>query len=257
MPPQNNQPNPQPGALPSPVTPVAPPHPGPQTEQPAPIAAPNQAADVRQDFPPNSAPKEEANRYAFFMEAKPKSKTSLIPLPKKESKFAWIIIGAITLFLILIVLAVISNIARSSQTTGDAGTLTGIINQQQEIIRVNSLASNTVQSANLVNFVTTAIITTTSSQQELISYATQHGVKIDSGKLALYKASGQTDTVLASAQAASVYDTTFQRVMLDIITKYQASLQGLADKTTAPNEKAIITKDLDGAKLLQTMIAAP
>lgn len=264
MPPQNNQPNQagDPNSLPTPVDPNPQPPAHPQAPSQAPLPAdqipaavpPLHPAHINQDFPAPDAPKPEENRYAFFMESKAKEKKTL--LPKKSNKFAWIIIGGALVVFVLIVLAVVLSSVRNSQQQGNSATFVGIINQQQEIIRVNNLAAKNVKSSSLANYIATSTVATTSSQQELIAYVSKHGIKLDTKKLSKTKADPNTDKVLTAALAASVYDTSFRRVMLEMMSEYKSSLKQLDTLVTSSSEKKLVDKNLAQAELLQTMLAA-
>ncbi len=247
MPPQNNQPSPQ-----TPPDNDLPQPPAPYPDPVPPAIPPLHPINNLPTVADNNEPKEEANRYAFFMESKPKTpKPSLVP--SKTNKFAWIIIGAIVFLLILGGAAVILNNYQTKNAT-NTDSLTNVIKAQQEIIRVNNLAVKDVTSRDLSNFLATAVITTTSSQQATIDYVVKHGGKIDEEVLKNYKADPQTDKVLESAKAASVYESTYRRIMLEIVTAYQNRLERLSSTATLEAEKAVIDRDLNDAKLLRVML---
>jgi hypothetical protein len=271
MPPQNSLPDPaqpdQGDSLPNPMPPSepihsdevnlanahpnahhAPPSGYTPTEVPQADVPQLHPQDFQQDFPAPAAPKKEDSRYAFFMETKPKEKKTLIP--KRNNTFAWVIICGVGLLIILGSLGVVLNANRTKQTAGNSATLVGIINRQQEIIRVSGLGIKNAQSSDLANFIITTNLSVKSSQQELISYTTKHGVKIDTKKLSKAVADPNTDKILASAQAASVYDSTFRRVMLGMLDDYQKTLQDIGSKATLQSEQDIVNKNIANAELL-------
>lgn len=275
MPPQNQQPY-DPGSLPTPQAPQGPPPQGvpqqpaapmptataPQAQIPAPapeepIGVPKlHPENIQQAYPaPEADQQQSAGRYDFFMEAKPKEQKSL--LPKKGNKFAWIIIGAIGFFVLLGGAAAVLSSMRSSQSENNTETLMSVVQQQQEIIRLNKDAVKNVTETDLANFVATSTVTATSSQLELISFMSKHGVKVDTAALAKYQADPNHDKVLKSAQAASVYDTTYRRLMLELMNEYQSSLEGIAAKATLKSEKDIVEKNLQGAELLRNILVVP
>jgi len=265
MPPYNNQPDQRDSdspSLPNPVGPVPPHqptyHPGPTPSQPQPQFGNSGVPQLRpqeisQDFP--SSPQDEnPDRYAFFMESKPKPKNPLIAGAKSASTFTLVIAGAAGLVAILIIAAILMSAFRDKGNDTSA-TLSSVIHQQQEIIRVTKLATTNVQDSDLVNLVATTNISMTSSQQQFIDYGNAHGVKIKAKDLAKYVANPKTDDELNAAAAASTYDSTFSQVMNGLLTDYQSSLDKLsAQAVNSPNEKNLADQTSEGVTLLKKML---
>lgn len=202
----------------------------------------------------DSADDPTGKRYAFFLDehSKPKSKLGFVTDGSKRTK---IIVLAVLSVVLLIAGAVIVSSLGSSDAEDTSGTYAGIILDQQEILRINTLAQPLVDASSLKYYIPTAQTTIGAAQAELITYAGKHNKAIFPKALSIYKANPKTDEALAAAQASGTYDATFTSLMGDILNNYQADLQQIRTTTTDPAVQGVISKDYDGATLLIKMLA--
>ena len=196
-------------------------------------------------------------RYDFFLEDKPKKKKSANPLKTsrggQNSQFMRIVIVAAGFVLVLILLAVVINAFRSSNNKANAG-LSSLVVTQQEIIRISDDADEKLRTTAMKNFAKTAKNTTLSAQQDLKSYLALHGVKINEKQLEA-SADPENDKVLAAAEAADTYDSTYKKTMESMLDDYHASLAASAGAAATEEEKELLNNDVDSVQLLQVMIA--
>jgi hypothetical protein len=190
--------------------------------------------------------------YDFFLESKPKPAKKR--LPGNGSKFTTILLLAAAAFAALIVLAIVLSIFRGGQ--GDTPGLSSLTSNQQRIIRTSDAGLKTLESQNLINFATTAKVSTTSAQQELITYINQRGGTIDAKQLALIS-SPAIDQSLEAAQAAGTYDAVFTTAMQSLLSDYITNLKKIINAKPAAGERAIVEKELSAAQLLLQMISQP
>ncbi len=231
------------GQLPRPLTPQL----QPLQQQPRPYqeAQPTQAPQ----YPaPDGTTKPTAGRYDFFLDPE-KPKKSL--KPAIDSTFKKILILAGGFILVLIIASVMLSISRSNKSA--TATLSTLVTTQQNIINTTDAALPSLGSTSLVNFATTAKITTASDQKQLIAYIAERGVKYDPKTLEKFT-DPKVDEALSSAAAAGTYDSTFRKVMQTMLTDYSTSLQQIHDSSTIDSERVIIQKDLEAVKLLQQML---
>lgn len=117
--------------------------------------------------------------------------------------------------------------------------LTEIAQQQQEIIRIASDASDKASGTDTTNFVTNVALSVTTSQNEVIAYATSHGQKLPPKVLAL-KQDAKTDTLLANAANAGTYDRTVASTLSDELTAYEGQLQKTYKATSSKKVKQLL-----------------
>lgn len=264
LPQPESQPNQQPLQQPSyqptayPMTAPAAPAASPQLPQ-QPLAPPasQQSPGPQQVVPapnePVSDPNDPNKKYEFILNPEKKPhKSSLLPAgataPGMNMTKVLLLAGGV--MILLIVLAVVLSMARGGDKP--ATGLYAILNDQQEIIHVTSKAGNNLESGNLQTFTATANSTTTSSQQELIAFLSQHKVKINADKLAATPFTS-ADQTLSAAQAANTYDAAYKQLMADILKDYQSKILQTG-KTSTGSERTILQKELAAAELLSKQL---
>lgn len=132
---------------------------------------------------------------------------------------------------------------------GSTPGLTQAAEQQEEIIRVSGLATKQVTGQDAGNFVANVNITIASSQQQVIAYLGNHGVKIPPKTLALSKNS-QTDMLLANAASAGNYDSVVAQTLADEIKTYQNLLHTTYQQTSSPQAKQLLQSSFNSANTL-------
>ena len=193
--------------------------------------------------------------YDFFLnpvDAKNnKSTLSSITQPKSGLGLGKVLLAAGFIVIVLAVVAGVFAATRKQDVT--TPQLSAVAVDQQEIIHISGAASKILESSNLLNFATTALITTTSAQQEYVKYLNLRGLKISNKQLALTPFT-QVDNVLSAAQTASTYDATFTTTMRTLLTDYQNKILLAVKTATTQNEVAILNKNLAAATLLQSQL---
>lgn len=132
-------------------------------------------------------------------------------------------------------------------TSGES--LLGLIQQQQEIIRVSTQAQQTAQSETIKGFAYTVNLSVSTSQQQLQGYATKAGTKIDPKQLSL-KQDAATDKLLENAKATSTYDRTVKKVLSTLLQDYLDQLKETYKQTSNANLKKILDANFSVGKTL-------
>ncbi len=132
---------------------------------------------------------------------------------------------------------------------GSTESLVSIAQQQQEIIRVAENTQRTSQDESTKGFAYTVALSIGSSQQQLQTYITKKGTKLDSKILAL-KRNADTDKLLDNAKATSTYDTTAQKVLDGLLKDYVDALKEVYQKTNSNELKEILRSNFKAAKTL-------
>jgi hypothetical protein len=190
------------------------------------------------------APEHDPSRYEFIMSPGQQQRPSLIGggwNPRKLAIIGGGIVGVIILF------AIIGSLLSGGK--GDTLTLKSIAAQQAEIVRVSDLGLKNVSSQDTNNFATNTNLCLSSSQQQLLSYLGQNGVKINEKQLAL-KANPKTDAALQAASESGTFDATFTTTLQTELTAYQASLQAAYKTATGKTEKQVLSDAFAQAGLL-------
>ena len=160
--------------------------------------------------------------YDFLLNPAPAAKPSKIagklPLPHDPFLRRIVIIlgGGIGL---VIVVAILASIIFGG--TSASANLTTLAQQQNELIRIATAASNQAVSQTTKNLAINTQLVLTTDQEQLLAYAKKHGLSIGTKELAGTK-STDTDTQLSNALAASNYDVVFIQIVQSQLTTYQA-----------------------------------
>ncbi|HEX8227298.1 MAG TPA: hypothetical protein VF572_05515 [Candidatus Saccharimonadales bacterium] len=202
-------------------------------------------------YAPPPAPAEEGSPYDFFLESKSNPKKASIPKPK--SGIGKTLVVALVIFMLLGASAAVLSVIRGSSNDSAAPGLADVVTDQQKIIYISKGAATSVKTTSLKNFSVTAFAATTSAQQQTIDFATKRGVKIDDKALKDIKDT-RIDSVLAAAQAASTYDSTYRTTMKELLNEHAVKLQQISSGVTVEADRAILDKNIASAQLLQQML---
>jgi hypothetical protein len=163
----------------------------------------------------------------------------------------------------LLVLIVIFSIAKNLLAgPGNTPALTSVVQSQQDMIHIltNGAGSQNQQQAVLSdstqNFASTASLSLTSAQQQLLTYMANNGKKVNAKKVTA-SIDTSTDQQLAAAAANSTYETTFKQVMQTELTNYEKALQAAYKQTTGPRGRKLLSDEFNGAQLLLTQLNTP
>ena len=202
-------------------------------------------------FPAPPPQQPEQNPYEFFMEPQNSGKKGLLPGNGSPMTKVLLIAGAAILGLFIIGIIIVM----MAGGKGDSAPLLSVAQTQTEIIRVAGEGAKVTKTSRLQNFAVTTQVTVSSAQRELLALMSKQGIKTDDKQLALGK-KAKTDTALAAARAANTYDITFASTMETELDGYMAKLKEASAKATTRAERALLEKQLAGAKLLNQQLLA-
>lgn len=150
----------------------------------------------------------------------------------------------------LIVLIIIAAVVMQLLTPkGPSQSFVGLVQRQQEIIRVATKAQQQTTSQDTANFVANVLASATSNQQATLAYMSANGMKFDTKTIGLDK-DPQTDTALAAALTANNYDSAVTDNLTGQLDKYEVLLQSTYKQTSGPKAKALLQSSFNGADLL-------
>lgn len=186
--------------------------------------------------------------YAFIMNAgqpAPKSKLPL-SLPKGNSTFQRVLIGAGGFFVLLIIGLIVLSLFSGN---GNNDKLLTLAQEQTEIIRVADLARNerTIRDSTTKNLASSASLSVGSSRQKVLSLLS--GKKVNDKTLSLKK-SAKTDTELTTAATNNQYDEVFTQILTDELKTYQTNVKQLYTNSKNTEEKAILEEAYNGTVIL-------
>jgi len=161
----------------------------------------------------------------------------------------------ILLGLVLLIAAVV--IIRSLLTPKDTATTlaTTLALEQQEIIRVSNLASQSATSQDIKDAAVTISTSVANDQTGTNAYLARNNIEINEKQLAAARDT-KTDQLLADARASSTFDTTWKDTMTTQLSKYQNDVRALYAKTQNPAFRETLKKAFDNSKLLLDMLSA-
>lgn len=202
-------------------------------------------------MPPNQVPSPGQNPYEFFLNPAAPSKVKLagkLPLPKDPflRRVAIVVGGGVVLIIAVIILATVI----FGGASAPAGLL-GIAQDQNELIRISTNVGEEVTAQTTKNLAVNAELILTTEQQQLVTYAGQHGQKISTKQLTLTKNTA-TDTQLTNAQAASNLDAVYIQITQSQLTAYRTALKQAFDATTSSTARQLLSTDYSAAATLLT-----
>lgn len=126
--------------------------------------------------------------------------------------------------------------------------IVGIVQQEQELIRISGKQSNTTSQATKNAAVSTRA-TITTQQAEWLLFLGQRKRKVPPNELSL-KQNLTIDRQLTQAQATSTYDSAFQQIMRTQLETYATALRSAHAKAVGTKEKALLAEDYNEVQLL-------
>ena len=200
------------------------------------------------DVPPVSSPTPvtpvSTNPYDFILNPNANQKK---PAAASASGPMRLLLGIGLIGGILLIVGLVLTQFLPKGTSGES--LVGLIQQQQEIIRVSTQAQQTAQSETIKGFAYTVNLSVSTSQQQLQSYATKAGTKIDPKQLSL-KQDATTDKLLENAKATSTYDSAVKKVLSTLLQDYLDQLKETYKQTSSANLKKILDANFNAGKTL-------
>jgi len=185
-----------------------------------------------------------ANPYDFIINPAVQPKKAPLAGARKPVRLL-IGVGGIAAVLILAAVVFVSFFAKGESPQ----SLTSIVQQQQEIIRIATQGEQQAASETTKNLAYNVDLSITTNQRQIIAYATKRGVKITEKELVLKKDSS-TDSLLENAKATSTYESALQKVLASQLQTYLTDLQKTYDSTKSDELKNLIATSYKSGKVL-------
>lgn len=189
-------------------------------------------------------------QYDFIMGQGPQHKRSLLPSGNTSGAR---LVRVVIILGIVFVLFIIGLIAYSMLTAGDKNypiKLTGILQTQQELIRISDEGAQKGRSVATRNVSLNTNLTVLTDQTELSDLVEKsYNIKLNA-KLLAAKEDDDTTEALADAEAANRYDEVYLEILETAISDYKAELQLLYDQAKTAKEKDIIQRSFDHMELV-------
>lgn len=180
------------------------------------------------------------------------------PPPVKTNPLSNLPVGRRLIFLIFIIIliTILLITAGSLLGRGNKGltvAYTTVGRRQQEIIRLTASAQ---QGANIAadtsQFVQTANLSLTSSQQQLYAYAKSQRISLNKKTIGLVDPKPAQQ--LTAAAANGDYDLVFNRIIQNELTAYEADLSKAYSQTKGPKGKALLKTEYQNVELLKKQL---
>lgn len=197
------------------------------------------------------APAATPNQYDFFMTSGPApAPKSTFALPQGNSTKARVAIIAGGLFVLIVAGFILASVLGSGSSANTA-KLTGLIQEQAEIIRIANATKTekSVRDTKTLTLANNVSLSVKSTQVQVIAMLPKKSQKLNDKVLSLKK-NPKTDAALASAARNNGFDQAFKAYMKTELTKYQADLRSLRASTTKPQNKLILQNAENGVTLL-------
>jgi hypothetical protein len=163
-----------------------------------------------------------------------------------------LIIGGLIVVLIIAFVVIKSMLGGSSNLP----KFVAVAQDQQEMIHITSIANQqaTLSTENQ-NFSTTAQLSLSSAQSDLLKYLKANHQKVSVKQLNL-KVSRQVDTELQNASAATTYNQTFNEIMQAQLSNYMSQLKAAYQTSESDKGRALLNDQYTQAQLLQDQLKA-
>ena len=205
---------------------------------------------------PTPAPTGAPNQYDFFMNSGPApAPKSAFSLPSGNSTKTRVMIIAGGLFVLIVAGFILASVLGSGSSSNTA-KLTGLIQEQAEIIRVANTAKTekSVRDVNTLTVASNISLSVKTTQVQVTTMLPKKSQKLNDKVLNLKK-NPKTDAALTIAARNNGYDAAFKNYMKAELLKYQAELKSVRANTSKPQNKLILQNAENGVSLLLTDIA--
>jgi predicted metalloprotease len=196
---------------------------------------------------PGNIPPPPSNNFDFIVNPPQKTKRSLLPSFGGNSflpKIILIVGGAVGLMIVLWVVAVIFG-----GGSVNVGNITGLVQTQQEIIRVSDTASESIFGQELRNSSATTRTTVISQQNQWTGILGEEGRKLSKEELAL-KQNAETDQRLETARTSGTFDETYAELLQELLVNYGNQLESAFNQSEGSDEKELLANDYQEVVLL-------
>lgn len=196
---------------------------------------------------PGSMPTPPQNNFDFIVNPAKKQRKSLLPsfgggglLPK----IILLVGGAVAIMVVLWVVTVIFGGGGS-----DVGRITGLVQSQQEIVRVAGSVEDNLFGQNLRNATSNSKNTIISQQSQWNTVLTEQGVELKKDQLAL-KESAETDEALAAALTSGTLDEAYAEVLENMLRSYATEIENFYNQSKNNAEKERLSANYRAVGLL-------
>ena len=182
--------------------------------------------------------------YTFILDAQAPPKRSAFA-SMSTLKRVLVIGGAVALGIVL-VLTVLSLFAPKD----DAVTLlTTLVQEQQEIVRVADLGSQSANGASVRNLATNVSLSVGSDQTQMMQYLSSIKKPVNKKKLAI-KYDAKTDQTLQSARQTNTFDHATVQSLQMLLVEYRANLNSTYQGVKGPKAREQLKNSYQAADLL-------
>ena len=188
---------------------------------------------LNQPIPP---PYSGDSQYDFILSGNQKAKKSLLPKgnsPKQRILYA-VGGGILAVILIMVIFALVFG-----NSGGSTLALETIAQTQTELIRVSTAGATESRDVAVQGFAESIALTTTTGQQQTLSYLSAHKHKMDAKHLALGR-NVKTDAALKSASEAGHYDEQLATELNQELTSYRDQLSKAYKEASSSTQKQLI-----------------
>lgn len=183
---------------------------------------------------PGNIPPPPSNNFDFIVNPPQKTKKSLLPSFGGNSflpKILFVIGGAVGLMVILWVVTIIFGGGNVN-----VGNITGLVQTQQEIIRVSDTAGESIFGQELRNSSATTRTSVISQQAQWFTVLGEEGRELGKEELAL-KQNTETDQRLETARTSGTFDETYTEVLQELLVNYGNQLEAAFNQAEDSDEK--------------------
>lgn len=207
--------------------------------------------DNQTPFQPNQPTPTVSPDYGFIMEPAKPPRGGLLNNSSMAVRIA-VILGGLLLLLVLFV--IFKNLLSSKPKLDSYVT---VAQDQQELIH---LSTNSAQqqdlSTNNQNLASTAQLSLSSGQAQVVKYLANNGLKAPAKTLGL-KVSKSLDQQLVSAEAAGTYNQTFQSIMKNQLNTYMNDMKLAYNQNKGKKGRALLNNQYTQATLLLQQASTP
>jgi hypothetical protein len=197
--------------------------------------------------PPNQVPQGQA--YDFFMNSEQPPRQ--LGLPGGNSPLMRIALIGGLLVVLMIAFVIIKGLLGGSS---NLPKFVAVAQDQQAMIHITAIANQqTLLSSDNKNFSTTAQLSLTSAQSDLLAYLKSSHQKVTVKQLNS-KVSRQVDTELQASSAAATYNQTFNEIMQAQLNQYMNQLKSAYQTSESSKGRALLNNQYTQAKLLQAQL---
>lgn len=196
---------------------------------------------------PGNMPSPPPNNFDFIVNPPQKPRRSLLPSFGGNSfmpKIILIVGGAVGLMIVLWVVTVIFGGGNVN-----VGNITGLVQTQQEIIRVSDTARESIFGQELRNASATARASVITHKNQSVAVLTEEGRKLSKEELALGQ-NAETDQELETARTSGTFDETYQEVLQNLLVSYGNQIEAAFNQSQDDDEKALLASQYQSVVLL-------